>query len=199
MKKKQGFTLIELVVACTLLIMLSTIATTTTDNFIQAVKLLKMTNQTLTYQTQVWSLKSTLAQAQLAYASELAKELASGGLTDPNAISNWNQSVNDQSANDQSVRDRAIDSLIQTLASYLHDSSGNSIPNITTFAGLLRFEGMYDPNNAANNPIIQLNPLTTIPPPPTPPSIAPLRKAPTVSQQGNSLYLPAVTWQGITL
>jgi type II secretory pathway pseudopilin PulG len=199
MKQKQGFTLIELVVACTLLIMLSTIATTTTDNFIQAVKQLKATNQMLTYQTQVWSLKFTLAQAQLAYANELAKEIVAGGLTDPNAISNWNQSVNDQSANDQSVRDRANDSLIQTLASYLRDSSGNLMPNITTFASLLRVEGMYDPNNAVNNPIIQLNPLTTIPPPPTPPAIAPLPKAPTVSQQGNSLYLPAVTWQGITL
>jgi type II secretory pathway pseudopilin PulG len=195
MKKKQGFTLLELVVACTLLIMLSTIATTTADNFIQAVKQLKITNQTLTYQTQVWSLKFTLAQAQLAYANELANELAKGGLTNPTAISDWNQSVNDQSANDQSVRDRATDSLIQTLASYLRDQSGNPLPNITTFASLLRVEGMYDPNNAANNPIIQLNPLTTNPPP----TIAPLPKASTVSQPGNSLYLPAVTWQGITL
>jgi len=48
---------------------------------------------------------------------------------------------------------------------------------------------------AANNPIIQLNPLTTNPPP----TIAPQPIAPTVSWQGVSLYLPTVKWQGITL
>src|ERR1700751_2093620 len=173
MKTKQGFTLIELVVACTLLIMLSTIATTTTDNFIQAVKQLKTANQ-------VWSLKFTLAQAQLAYANAIAGN--------PVAISDWNNSV----------QTNATDTLIQTLAPYLRYPSGYLIPNITTFASLLQAEQMYDPNNNANNPTIQLNPLATNPPPP-PLAIAPLATPPTVSQQGISLYLPAVTWQGITL
>jgi type II secretory pathway pseudopilin PulG len=167
MKTKQGFTLIELVVACTLLIMLSTLATTTTDNFIQAVKQLKATNQ-------VWSLKFTLAQAQLAYASAKA--------ADQNAISNWNQLV----------QANATDNLIQALAPYLRYPSGNPILNITNFASLLRAEQMYDPNNDANNPIIQLNPLSST----NPGAIAALQAA---SLQGISLYLPTVTWQGITL
>src|ERR1700751_4423524 len=177
MKTKQGFTLIELVVACTLLIMLSTIATTTTDNFIQAVKQLKATNQTLTYQTQVWSLKFTLAQAHLAYANAIA----TGAVSDPNAIMDWNILVDS----------KATDNLIQTLASYFRDPSGNLIPNITNFASLLQAEGMYDPNNSANNPIIQLNHLTG--------NIPTIDVLPTASRQGISLYLPTVTWQGITL
>ena len=151
--------------------MLSTIATTTTDNFIQAVKQLKTTSQTLTYQTQMWSLKFTLAQAQLAYANAIAG--------DQTVIGTWNQSV----------QANATDSLIQTLAPYFRDASGNFIPNITTFASLLKAEGMYDPNNV---PIIQLNQLTST----NPATIAALL---TVSQQGISLYLPRVVWQGITL
>ena len=170
MKTKQGFTLIELVVACTLLIMLSTIATTTTDNFIQAVKQLKATNQ-------VWSLKFTLAQAQLAYANDIA----TGKVSDPLAVTNWNNNV----------QTNATDNLIQTLAPYLRYPSGNLILNITSFANLLQAEGMYDPTNSANNPIIQLNPLNT-----NPLRIAPL---PAASLQGISLYLPAVSWQGISL
>jgi len=166
MKQKQGFTLLELVVACTLLIMLSTIATTTTDNFMQAVKQLKNTNL-------VWSLKFTLAQAQLAYANAIAG--------DPIAIQNWNQSV----------QANATDDLIQKLAPYLCYPSGKLMPNITTFASLLQVEGMYDPTNNANNPIIQLNQLST-----KPPGIAALT-AP--SLQGISLFLPAVSWQGINL
>jgi prepilin-type N-terminal cleavage/methylation domain-containing protein len=171
MKAKQGFTLIELVVACTLLMMLSTIATTTTDNFIQAVKQLKATNQTLTYRTQVWSLKFMLAQAQLAYANSVGGNQAAIGI--------WNSSV----------QTNATDSLIQTLGPFFRDPSGKLIPNITTFASLLQAEGMYDPNNV---PIIQLNQLNLT----NPATIAALQAA---SQQGLSLFLPAVTWQGITL
>jgi type II secretory pathway pseudopilin PulG len=171
MKTKQGFTLIELVVACTLLIMLSTIATTTTENFIQTVGQLKATNQ-------VWSLKFTLAQAQLAYVNAIAN----GKVSDPNvAVTNWNNSV----------QANATDNLIQTLAPYFCYPSGKPMPNITSFAILLQVEGMYDPTNSANNPIIQLNQLTA-----NPPGIVALSAA---SLQGISLYLPAVTWRGITL
>ena len=155
MKTKQGFTLIELVVACTLLMILSTVATTTADNFIQAVKQLQTTNQTLTYKIQVWSLKFTLAQAELAYANTV---------TDPNAISQWNLLIRENDSAD----------LIPTLAPYFH------MPNITDFASLLQRVGMYDPNNAANNPTIQLTTLT------------PTSTNPTLTG------LPTVTWQGIT-
>jgi len=94
MKTKQGFTLIELVVACTLLMILSTVATTTVDNFTQAVKQLQGTNQTLTYKTQVWSLKFTLAQAELAYANTI------GAANDSTAISHWNTLVQENDSAD---------------------------------------------------------------------------------------------------
>jgi prepilin-type N-terminal cleavage/methylation domain-containing protein len=157
MKTKQGFTLIELVVACTLLMMLSTIATTTADNFMQAVKQLKNTNQ-------VWSLKFTLAQAELNYANAIA--------TGPNpslAISNWNQLVQQNN----------LDGLIATLGPYF----GPGLPpNITDLPSLLQAKGMYDPNNSANNPQIQLYTLTDT-----------SKNPPTLGA------LPTVSWQGIFL
>jgi prepilin-type N-terminal cleavage/methylation domain-containing protein len=162
MKTKQGFTLIELVVACTLLMILSTVATTTADNFIQAVKQLQTTNQTLTYKTQVWSLKFTLAQAELAYANAIA----TGAITDPNAISHWNLLIQENDSAD----------LIPTLAPYFQ------MPNITDFASLLQRVGMYDPNNSANNPTIQLTTITA-----------------TATNPVTVATLPTVSWQGITL
>jgi hypothetical protein len=142
---------------------LSTVATTTADNFIQAVKQLQTTNQTLTYRTQVWSLKFTLARAKLAYANDIA----TGTVSDPNAISHWNLLVQENDSVD----------LIPTLATRGYFQ----IPSITDFASLLRAVGMYDPNNPANNPQIQLNPLTDTST--NPPTLA---------------ALPTVSWQGIT-
>jgi type II secretory pathway pseudopilin PulG len=163
MKKKQGFTLIELVVACTLLIMLSTLATTTADNFTQAVKQLNVANK-------VWSLKFTLTQAQLAYVNAL------GAVGNPSAaVASWNSWIG---AND-------YDSLIQTLSPYF----GPGLTNITTLTGLLQAKGMYDSNNSANNPTIQLNPLSSN----NPPTLV------AISSQGLNMFTPAVSWQGITL
>jgi|SRR5271165_366257 len=166
MKTKQGFTLIELVVACTILMILSTVATTTADNFIQAVKQLQATNQTLTYKTQVWSLKFTLAQAQLAYANAIATGAATGVVNDPYAISHWNLLIQENDSTD----------LIPLLISYFQ------IPNITDFASLLQAEGMYNPNGT-NNPTIQLTPLTVITSTGTPT----LAALPTVSWRGITL------------
>jgi hypothetical protein len=138
--------------------MLSTIATTTAENFIQAVKQLKATNQ-------VWSLKFTLAQAKLAYANAIA----TGFVPDPtDAINHWNLLVQENDSAD----------LIPTLGPYF----GPTLPPITDLASLLQAKGMYDPNNSANNPQIQLNPLTDISK--TPPTVA---------------TLPTVSWQGIIL
>jgi type II secretory pathway pseudopilin PulG len=170
MKKKQGFTLIELVVACTLLIMLSTLATTTADNFAQAVKQLNVANK-------VWSLKFTLAQAQLAYVNALATGAPSNWSA---AVASWNSSIG---ANE-------YDNLIQTLSPYF----GPGLTNITTLAGLLQAKGMYDANNSANNPTIQLNPLIQLPiSSNNPPTLG------TVALQGVNIFTPAVSWQGIIL
>src|ERR1700681_1670965 len=67
--KTKGFTLIELVVACTLLIMLSTIATTSTYNFVQATANLKA--QYINIQN-IMRLHSAIVNAKMNYATDLA-------------------------------------------------------------------------------------------------------------------------------
>jgi len=70
--KTKGFTLIELVVACTLLLMLSTIATTTTYNFVQATANLKAQYNSL---QNIMALHSVLVRAKMNYATDLAFQL----------------------------------------------------------------------------------------------------------------------------
>ena len=120
MKRSKGFTLIELVVACTLLMILSTVATTTAENFVQSVKILKTTNQ-------VWTLKFMLTQAQLAYAA---------ATTNQSAVTHWNTLV---SSNDTA-------DLIQKLA----NPNYFQIPAITDLTSLLQFANMYDPSGVTN-------------------------------------------------
>ena len=67
--KTKGFTLVELVVACTLLIMLSTIATTSSYNFVQATIDLKAKYIGL---QNIMALHSALVKAQMNYATDLA-------------------------------------------------------------------------------------------------------------------------------
>jgi type II secretory pathway pseudopilin PulG len=69
--KTKGFTLVELVVACTLLIMLSTIATTSTFNFVQATANLKAQYNNI---QNIMALHSALVQAKMHYATDLALE-----------------------------------------------------------------------------------------------------------------------------
>jgi prepilin-type N-terminal cleavage/methylation domain-containing protein len=45
-KYPEGLTLVELVVACTILLILSTVATTSVDSLIRSFKIIKATNQT---------------------------------------------------------------------------------------------------------------------------------------------------------
>src|SRR5580704_5433582 len=100
--KTKGFTLIELVVACTLLIMLSTIATTSTYNFVQATTNLKAQYTNI---QNIMALHSVLANAKMNYATDLAFEIAQGtNVTNGqqtqqaqeahNAIQQWNISAN---------------------------------------------------------------------------------------------------------
>jgi prepilin-type N-terminal cleavage/methylation domain-containing protein len=93
--KTKGFTLVELVVACTLLLMLSTIATTSTFNFVQATGNLKAQYNNI---QNIMALHSVLVQAKMNYATDLASARASASATPNNpaevpiedAISNWN-------------------------------------------------------------------------------------------------------------
>ena len=67
--KNKGFTLVELVTACTLLLMLSTIATTSTFNFVQATANLKAQYNNI---QNIMLLHSVLVQAKMNYATDLA-------------------------------------------------------------------------------------------------------------------------------
>src|ERR1700758_4106092 len=69
--KTKGFTLVELVVACTLLLMLSTIATTSTYNFVQATANLKAQYNNI---QNIMALHRALVQAKMNYATDLALE-----------------------------------------------------------------------------------------------------------------------------
>jgi type II secretory pathway pseudopilin PulG len=69
--RTKGFTLVELVVACTLLIMLSMIATTSTYNFVQATANLKAQYNNI---QNIMALHSALVQAKMHYATDLALE-----------------------------------------------------------------------------------------------------------------------------
>ena len=82
--KTKGFTLIELVVACTLLLMLSTIATTSTFNFVQATGNLKAQYNNI---QNIMLLHKALVQAKMNYATDLA--LASNEAAET-AIQHWN-------------------------------------------------------------------------------------------------------------
>ena len=74
--KTKGFTLIELVVACTLLLMLSTIATTSTFNFVQATANLKAQYTNI---QNIMALHKVLVNAKMNYATDLAFELVVAG------------------------------------------------------------------------------------------------------------------------
>jgi prepilin-type N-terminal cleavage/methylation domain-containing protein len=87
--KTKGFTLVELVVACTLLLMLSTIATTSTYNFVQATANLKAQYNNI---QNIMALHSALVQAKTNYATDLALEssnVAEGGEAKAE-IQHWN-------------------------------------------------------------------------------------------------------------
>ena len=87
--KTNGFTLVELVVACTLLIMLSMIATTSTYNFVQATANLKAQYNNI---QNIMALHSALVQAKMHYATDLALEqVVAGNQAEAQAeIQRWN-------------------------------------------------------------------------------------------------------------
>ena len=157
MKTKQGFTLIELVVACTLLIMLSTIATTSTYNFVQATANLKA--QYINIQN-IMALHSVLANAKMNYATDLAFEIAQG--TNPingqqtaqaqeaqHAVQQWNISANQNNS--------------PILISWLINPSGTGSPSAGLQLPLNPGGTSYLPTsrNVAVTTYINGNPVTT--------------------------------------
>jgi prepilin-type N-terminal cleavage/methylation domain-containing protein len=76
--KSKGFTLLELVVACTILLLLSTLATTTTYNFVQAAANLKAQYNNV---FNIMALSKALTSAKMNYATDLAMLLAQASNT----------------------------------------------------------------------------------------------------------------------
>jgi prepilin-type N-terminal cleavage/methylation domain-containing protein len=88
--KNKGFTLIELVVACTLLLMLSTIATTSTFNFVQATANLKAQYNNI---QNIMALHEALVQAKMNYATDLALGSSEAEIQHWNLLAQQNDST----------------------------------------------------------------------------------------------------------
>ena len=88
--KNKGFTLIELVVACTLLLMLSTIATTSTYNFVQATANLKGQYNNI---QNIMALHEALVQAKMNYATDLALSSSEAEIQHWNLLAQQNDST----------------------------------------------------------------------------------------------------------
>jgi prepilin-type N-terminal cleavage/methylation domain-containing protein len=88
--KTKGFTLVELVVACTLLLMLSTIATTSTFNFVQATANLKAQYNNI---QNIMALHEALVQAKMNYATDLALSSSEAEIQHWNLLAQQNDST----------------------------------------------------------------------------------------------------------
>jgi type II secretory pathway pseudopilin PulG len=160
--KTKGFTLIELVVACTLLIMLSTIATTSTYNFVQSVISLKTQFQNV--RNNIIPLYGLLTQAQMKYTTSLAFALASA--TDPSAqatiqqqISTWNSNI-DQNLNPSLVTLLISNGLLPPARTVQVTTYNNGNPVVSTVSvpitdmdSLLRAFQLTDDGTSTGTPV----------------------------------------------
>jgi prepilin-type N-terminal cleavage/methylation domain-containing protein len=195
--KTKGFTFIELIVAMTLLLILSSVATTTAYNFIQAVTKLK--TQYLNLKQNIAVLYTDLALAKMNYETDLA--LTPGAETD---IQNWNTWAN-QNENPLLIQqlinpDPALPIPLKPLTpgsrSYLPKSRtvqettyNNGIPvlntvtvQITDMDSLLKAYLLTDDGTTAGNPVATIT----------------VGKILDVQGQGRPT-LPIIDWRGGTL
>jgi type II secretory pathway pseudopilin PulG len=179
--KTKGFTLIEIVVASTLLIMLTSMATTTAYNFIQAVAKLKSQFENL--RDNISGLYATVSSAKMAYEADLAFAVANGvaNPTDPNAQAGLNEAQTELKAWNDSATQINPTNLINVLltpsplikkspGSYLaptrvvqfwtHDNNGNPVTTTQTVPiadldSLFRAYLLTDKNTPdSNDPIV---------------------------------------------
>jgi prepilin-type N-terminal cleavage/methylation domain-containing protein len=125
--KNKGFTLIELVVACTLLLMLSTIATTSTYNFVQATANLKSQYNNI---QNIMALHSALVQAKMNYATDLAVESSSAteGGEAKAEIDHWNLLAQELDSADLILRLITPDPLLPVPLAPLNPPSRSYLP-----------------------------------------------------------------------
>jgi prepilin-type N-terminal cleavage/methylation domain-containing protein len=99
-RKIKGFTFIEMIVATTLLVILTSMAATTAYNFIQSVTSFRAQFESL--RDSISGLYSTVSLAKMTYEADLAFAVANGvnNPNDPNAqeaqkeLNNWNSPAN---------------------------------------------------------------------------------------------------------
>jgi prepilin-type N-terminal cleavage/methylation domain-containing protein len=111
--KNKGFTLVELVTACTLLLMLSTIATTSTFNFVQATANLKTQYNNI---QNIMLLHSVLVEAKMNYATDLALS------NNTSEVQHWNLLAQQNDSTDLIAR------LINPASSSTNPSSRSYLP-----------------------------------------------------------------------
>jgi prepilin-type N-terminal cleavage/methylation domain-containing protein len=135
--RTKGFTLVELVVACTLLLMLSTIATTSTYNFVQATANLKAKYNNI---QNIMVLHEVLVQAKMNYATDLALETVNATEA-KNEIQHWNLLAEEHDSQDLIARLINPDPALTDLPrSPINPGSRSYLPTsrnvqVTTFVG----------------------------------------------------------------
>jgi Tfp pilus assembly protein PilE len=187
--KIKGFTVVELVVACTLLLLLATVATTSTYNFIQSAANLKAQSNSI---QKIMALHSALINAKMNLATDLAWQLSLEQSANPNgtpfpaesAIQTWNHlAANNDS---QTLIGLLISPVFQGLPSlplanpgrsYLPTSrivqvvSGNPVTTttvtvpITNITSLLRAYQLTDDGTPTGNPVATISVGTMLDPP----------------------------------
>jgi type II secretory pathway pseudopilin PulG len=168
--KAKGFTLVELVVACTLLILLSTIATTSTFNFVQATVNLKAEYNNI---QNIMALHSALVQAKMNYSTDLAVESTNPSFAGEaqTEIQHWNVLAQQNDSVDLIARLITPDPLLTNLPlaplttgsrSYL-PTSRNGVP-ITDMNSLLKAFQLTDDGTPSGNIVatISVGPMLSV-------------------------------------
>jgi type II secretory pathway pseudopilin PulG len=187
--KTKGFTLVELVVACTLLLLLSTVSITTTYNFIEATANLKAQSNSI---VNIMGLHSALINAKMNLATDLAWELSLEQSANPSstpfpaesAIQTWNHSA--ASNDSKTLIGLLISPVFQGLpslplanpgGSYLPTSrvvqvvGGNPVTTtsvtvqITDITSLIRAYQLTDDGTPTGNPVATISVGTILDPP----------------------------------
>jgi prepilin-type N-terminal cleavage/methylation domain-containing protein len=142
--KTKGFTLVELLVACTLLLLLSTVSYTTTYNFIDATANLKAQHNGI---RNIMFLHDDLANAKLNLGTDLAQQLSLEKSANPNgtsfpaetAIQTWNHlAANNDS---QTLIGLLISPVFNGLPSLPLTNPGGSYLPTSTPAQVITFNG----------------------------------------------------------
>ena len=157
--KTKGFTLVELLVACTLLLLLSTVSYTTTYNFIDATANLKAQHNGL---RNIMFLHDYLVNAKLNLQTDLQQELSLEQSGNPNgtsfpaetAIQTWNNAA--ANSDSRALTGLLISPVFNGLPSLPLDNPGGSYLPTSTPGEVITF------NNGSPSDVIQITDITSL-------------------------------------